>query len=254
MIITRTEVVERLQKLDNCKSAMNWLWKLLPFLRKLRWSHLCPKSVPLHWGWSVAVEIPCPDCKRGRLNLQLYKKDFGANSSLRAFGKEFYEQFSEVPHRVELKYDGNLSDRLERFFREKFELAPAFADSLPWNDVPTNIKSSIDASRKAFEKVREYGLDANLIEPKFCLRCGSALEHLKFGFMKKSFELRIHYTDTSEHVHVKNLVPRDLELMARFLQGKVRPVAPSLWLDMGFTEMTLNNDVGRLMELFGIVK
>jgi hypothetical protein len=88
-------------------------------------------------------------------------------------------------------------------------------------------------------RIQNRGINAKLIIPKHCAGCGDGLED--------EFYLEIKYTDKQEPTRVE-ISPHDLEMMARFLQGKDRYGSGQ----MG--EIALKDEIDRLKELFGVAE
>ncbi len=204
-------------------------------------------------SWSVLVEVPCPACKRGKFPLRLEKEDFDHKSE-KNFGKEFYRRFSEVPHRVELKYDRKLVDKLEDFFAKEAEHDPGHAASLPQqSDYRLALGEAIDDFEEVVEKLRKQGLDAKLIVPESCPRCGG-------GFDEEGFLLEINYPDRQDSVQMKiaEYSTRHIEIMVQFLQGKDRFITvPTGYIDAlstcgAYREVALKEWTEDLNTLFGI--
>ena len=73
-----------------------------------------------------------------------------------------------------------------------------------------NIKddlSILKAYEEALEKVRKQGLDASLIVPKHCIRCG-------LGLREHKFLLKIKCTDQTTPLRIILDTPFDIELIA----------------------------------------
>jgi hypothetical protein len=67
----------------------------------------------------------------------------------------------------------------------------------------------------ALEKARKQGLDASLIVPKHCTRCG-------LGLRESKFLLKIKCSDQTTPLRIKLDTPFDIELIALSLQGTDR--------------------------------
>lgn len=264
-IITRNEVIEKLQKLVESKPPKNLCKKVLkPKGDVVQSGASLPKpmknaapheELSLLPSWAVCVEVPCPDCKRGKFSLRLNAEDFDCQASDKNLGTEFYERFADVPHRVELKYDPKLIEKLEDFFAmEAKQDVPTYAVSLPeCNEYVSALGPTIEAFREAVEKVRKQGLDATLLVSDYCPRCGS-------GFDEEAFQLEIAYPDRQESVRIRlvNCSTRLLEIMAIFLQGKDRYITvPTGYIDAlasggACKERALHDLISELKYLFGI--
>ena len=85
----------------------------------------------------------------------------------------------------------------------------------------TTVSSGSRESKKtvpheeALEKVRKQGLDASLIVPKHCIRCG-------LGLREHKFLLKIKCSDQTTPLRIILDTPFDIELIALSLQGKDR--------------------------------
>lgn len=264
-IITRNEVIEKLQKLGESKPPKNLCKKVLnPKGEIVRHGTSLPKPVretasgkelSLLPKWDIRVEVPCPECKRGKFSLRLNAEDFDGRNSDKHFSAKFYERFSDVPHRVELKYDPKLIEKLEDFFAKEVEQdVPAYAALLPErNEYVSALGPAIEAFREAVEKVRKQGLDAKLLVSDYCPRCGG-------GFDEEAFRLEIVYPDRLEPVRIRiaECSTRHLEIMAVFLQGKDRYVTvPTGYIDAlssggACKERALNDVLFELKHLFGV--
>ena len=244
MTLKRAELVERLKKLAESEP---------PGWEELSMGASCyypsRKYITLHF--------PCPDCKNEALSLTLTPGDFDGEKSDKKFDKQFYKRFP-IESAIEsfrgvdawgfkkFKKMGeeldvlelaaiDFSAKLKEFFVTRIEHDPEYFDTMPG----TKDIVIIEFYRKNLGKVREQGLDADLIVPEHCPRCGHGLRENKFF-------LEIKYKDQShaEQIELDNTF--DLSLMALFLQGKDRYVGNQ------DQEHPIKKKVDRLRKLFGV--
>ena len=248
--LKRAELVERLKELARSKPPRN-----------LAGGAMCYSPCMEY----ITLRVPCPDCKNEALTLSLYPADFDSKRASRRFDKQFYKQFPQSPSAVsrifmdEYAHDAKAKGifhnvmkwcfssrtheftaeeflgKLKEFFVTRIEQNPEHFDALPGNkDI-----SILEAYKKKFAKIQEQGLDADLIVPEHCPRCG-------YGLRENNFFLEIKYKDRScsERIELENAF--DLELMALFLQGKDR------YADDDDEEYPIKDKVDRLRKLFGV--
>ena len=242
MTLKRTELVERLKKLAESEP---------PGWKELSSGASCYYPSRTY----ITLHIPCPDCKNEALSLTLYPGDFDSENADTKFDKQFHKRFPketigffrgvdawEFKKMMGEELDESelaaidFSAKLKEFFVTRIEHEPEYFDSMPG----TKDITIIESYRKNFEKVREQGLDAELIVPEHCPRCG-------YGLRENNFFLEIKYKDRScsERIELENAF--DLSLMALFLQGKDR------YIGNQDREHPIKDHVYRIAELFGLL-
>jgi hypothetical protein len=109
------------------------------------------------------------------------------------------------------------------------------------------------------KRIQDQGVDAKLIIPEHCPRCGFGLDFCGMTWDERKelspeeltarkFQLEIKYPDQPNVFRVELDKAFDLELMALFLQGKDR------YKRFNEMEVALKDEVDRLKELFGIAE
>ena len=227
MTLTRAELVKRLKKLAESEPPKN-----------LAMGAMCYAPGP----GVCYVRIPCPECKEGLLTFanvspfdpRLQENVFGEE------GEELYTMYKGIfePNKQNLWTNQTFEEfitKLKKFFQARIERDPRCFDSLP---MPENL-SILKAYKKAFNKVKKQGINAKLIIPEYCPRCG-------LGLHERKFLLEINYPGQNETVQVVLEDAFDLELMVLFLQRKDRFVGEQ------DQEHSIKNAIDRLKEIFGI--
>ena len=245
MSLTRTELVERLKKLAEREPP-----KVKAPVEPIMADCYSPGTPQARFD----LAISCPDCNK-TLTLILHACDFDRKHS--KFGEQFYEHFSqyldwdfhtwwslkELKKRVASGFQPGTREleflefdaKLENFFQTQVKQDPGYFDSL----LGTKGFSILKVYQKAFKKIQEQGLDADLIVPEHCSRCGT-------GLKTKKFILAIKYLDQPEPVQITLNAAFDLTLIARFLRTEDRVT------DGQSDEAPLANEIKRLRKLFGV--